>query len=304
MRPPIDPTFLFLLISSLACGGQGTGAPNDHGGASTGASGSANGNSSGAHGASSAGDTSGNVTSPGVIAVLGTPCSPPAALACAGHAQKVTLICNARAWTYASSCRSGENCDSRPGANQGICLAIDPLCASTSPGSTVCADSTTAVQCGPDLVSDSPAGKCVTQACVAGACTGVCSPGATVCMTDKQLVTCNDSGQWGAAATCPNGCFGGSSAAGGSPVMMGTAAAHCGACVPNARQCMFGGSICGPNGEWPSDYNPGGCFSGNPNGGGGGSAIGGSTGSSSGDSTGSFNDGGTGSNSGRPNDGG
>ena len=252
MRPPVDPTFLFLLISSLACGGQGTGAPNDHGGASTGASGSANGNSSGAHGASSAGDTSGNVTSPGVIAVLGTPCSPPAALACAGHAQKVTLICNARAWTYASSCRSGENCDSRPGANQGICVAIDPLCASTSPGSTVCADSTTAVQCGPDLVSDSPAGKCVTQACVAGACTGVCNPGATVCMTDTQVATCNDSGQWGAAATCPNGCFGGASAGsrlgtGGSPAMMGTTSAHCGVCVPNAMTCT---QICGPSGEW------------------------------------------------------
>ncbi|HEV3192211.1 MAG TPA: hypothetical protein VGY54_16980 [Polyangiaceae bacterium] len=291
MRLPIDRVFFLLLMSSFACGGQSTRSPTDHGSSGLG---SASGNSSGATGAGStyggsdlatgaSGNTSGNVTSPGVIAVLGTRCSPPGALACAGHAQKVTLVCGASVWTYASSCRSGENCDSRPGTNQGICLAIDPLCASKSPGNTVCADGTTMVECGPDLVSDSPAGKCVTQACIAGACTGVCSPGATMCMTDKEVATCNESGQWGAAVTCPNGCFVGASAGSGAAgAAMGTAGAHCGACVPNARQCMFGGSICGPNGEWPSSYNMYGC-AGNPNG---------SAGNANGGGTGSPNDGG------------
>jgi hypothetical protein len=325
MRLPIDAVFVLLSMSSLACAGQETRSPMDYGGSGSGsASGNASGNSGGPAGASAAnggsgvatgasGNTSGNVTSPGVIAVLGTACSPPGALACAGHAQKVTLVCGASVWTYASSCQSGQNCDSRPGTNQGICVAIDPLCASASPGRTVCADAADVVQCGPDLVSDSPAGRCVTQACVAGACTGVCSPGATECMSDKQVATCNENGQWGAAATCPNGCFGAASAgsivAGGTPAI-GTPGGHCGACLPGAMQCMFGGAICGPNGEWGSGY-PAGC-AGSPNGGGAGSANGGSicgpqggylagcAGSPNGGGAGSANGGSTGS----PNDGG
>jgi len=107
----MNPVFFLLVMCFFACGGQRSSTNHGSSSASS-ASGSASGNSSGTAGAGStyggsgiatgaSGNTNGNVTSPGVTAVLGTPCAPPGALACAGHAQKVTLVCGASAWNYA-----------------------------------------------------------------------------------------------------------------------------------------------------------------------------------------------------------
>jgi hypothetical protein len=44
---------------------------------------------------------------------------------------------------------------------------------------------------------------CVGQACVNGACTGVCAPNSTECSSSTQIQTCTSSGQWGnAVAAC------------------------------------------------------------------------------------------------------
>jgi hypothetical protein len=137
----------------------------------------------------------------GDVGVLGSACSAPGELACAGNAQKVALICNGDDWALASVCPSSQNCDSTPGSNQGTCTTIDPLCANASPGNHVCSSSTTVVECGPDLVSDSPVETCNNQACVDGTCTGVCSPGATQCSGDA-VETCEANGQWSAAVPC------------------------------------------------------------------------------------------------------
>ena len=139
----------------------------------------------------------------GAVGVLGSSCSSPGTLACGGYAQKVTLICSGGVWTYTSTCPSGQNCDSTPGSNQGTCAMLDPPCTSVSPGTSVCGSSTTVVQCGPDLVSHSPVQTCTNQACVSGACTGVCTPGATQC-SGNGVETCSSSGQWGSTVACPS----------------------------------------------------------------------------------------------------
>jgi hypothetical protein len=88
---------------------------------------------------------------------------------------------------------------------------------------------------------------CTLQACVSGACTGVCTPGTTNCMSDAQVQTCDPHGQWGPATTCPAACVN---------VSCG------GVCKPAATQgCSYwndscacedyyGSQTCGSNGQW------------------------------------------------------
>jgi hypothetical protein len=89
------------------------------------------------------------------------------------------------------------------------------------------------------------------MACVSGACTGTCAPGATMCVSESDFETCGTNGQWGAQQLCPNeacvnnGCTG--------------------VCSPGAFQCV--GSQpqqCQSDGTW-GDSGPactGGCTSG------------------------------------------
>ena len=160
----------------------------------------------------------------GALGVLGCPCSSPGQLACNGNAQKVTLICNAGTWTYSQTCPVGDNCNSGSGLNQGLCLAIDPLCASAVPGQNVCSNATTVVQCGPDLVSDLPVETCTNQTCVSGACAGVCGPTQVNC-NGQQPQTCSSTGTWdnSGAACVDEACLNG---------------ACTGVCVPNALRCI------------------------------------------------------------------
>jgi len=187
----------------------------------------------------------------GAIGTLGCPCSTAGEPACNGNAQKLTLLCTGGVWVPDGTCASGQLCDSQPGANQGTCQPIDPPCTNATPGQDICSNAMTAVQCGPDLVSDSPVATCTNQACVSGACAGVCTPGATQCMSDTQVQTCSTTGQW-VTTTCSDACVNG---ADGGPGNCG------GVCMPGATQgcsrwdvgcgCDVGGSqTCGSNGQW------------------------------------------------------
>ena len=158
------------------------------------------------------GDGSGGATCPdgsaGAPPAVGCACAQAGQLACNGSAQRQTLFCSGGLWTLRSTCPSGENCDSRVSAAQGTCAAIDPTCMNARPGDTVCSGPTTAVQCGPDLVSETPVATCSNQACVGGACTGVCTPNTTQC-SGTGVQTCEMDGQWHATTTCSETCSGG-----------------------------------------------------------------------------------------------
>jgi hypothetical protein len=148
----------------------------------------------------------------GAVGTLGCPCSPPAALACNGNAQKDTLVCSGGTWANNGTCGSGQLCDSQSGVNQGICQPIDPPCVSATPAEIVCSNSVTVVQCGPDLVSDSPIQTCMNQVCVSGACTGVCTPGTMQCCSYEGCTgcqvwqSCGSNGQWGSCGPATPPC--------------------------------------------------------------------------------------------------
>jgi formylglycine-generating enzyme len=141
----------------------------------------------------------------GATSGVGCPCTQGGQLACNGNAQKQTLICNGGVWSLRSTCPAGQNCDSRFGGSAGTCATIDVTCMGAKPGQAVCSSPTTAVQCGPDLVSDTPLATCSDQACVNGACGGACVPNATQCSGDT-LQTCGVDGKWHDAMTCAESC--------------------------------------------------------------------------------------------------
>jgi hypothetical protein len=173
----------------------------------------------------------------GAVAVLGSVCASPAALACAGNAQKVTLLCNGGAWTVNQTCPSGQNCDSAPGPNQGTCASIDPLCADAGPGATSCSSPSQVLICGPDLLSHSSSMCASTTTCVAGACTGVCGPSQTQC-SGTDIQTCDSSGQWGSPMTCY------ASEPAATAVIGQTCQAGVCACPSGDEECCTGGEDC------------------------------------------------------------
>src|SRR5277367_6775072 len=121
----------------------------------------------GRDGAVLSGDDGGVVTcadEDGGVGVPGCPCSVASPTGCNGHAQGQRLICSDGTWTAGPVCELGNNCDSRPGNGQGTCAAIDPNCAHASPGQAICVGESV-VQCGPDLVSETPVTTCMNQAC-------------------------------------------------------------------------------------------------------------------------------------------
>jgi hypothetical protein len=147
-------------------------------------------------------------TGSGAVAAVGCPCTTPAALACAGNAQKVTLICDGGAWALHATCAAGQNCDSAVGANQGTCAAIDSACAGATAGTLACGSTTQVVVCDVDLVSTTPQTTCSGQTCLAGACSGTCTAGTVCasCSNGEQTTagTCDDTGacQPGTVAPC------------------------------------------------------------------------------------------------------
>ena len=161
-----------------------------------------------------AGVDTGNECAPsgsGAVGTLGCPCASAGDLACNGNAQKVSLICSAGTWRQEGpTCPMGQLCDTQGALNHGTCQPIDPTCAHATPGQNVCSSATTAVECGPDLVSETPSMSCLQPA-------PLCNAGACACPTGYTVAN---------GACCPaaqTGC-------GGSCVDERTDKAHCGAC--------------------------------------------------------------------------
>jgi formylglycine-generating enzyme len=148
--------------------------------------------------------TSGADASAVATGTAGCPCLA-GELACNGNAQSETLTCTGGTWTVRTMCPAGENCDSRVGNTQGTCAPLDTTCMGATPGQAVCSTPTTAVQCGPDLVSDTPIATCSNQACVNGACGGMCVPNARQC-SGNGVETCGADGQWHATMACSESC--------------------------------------------------------------------------------------------------
>jgi formylglycine-generating enzyme required for sulfatase activity len=183
---------------------------------------------------SGSGGTAGLDGGPSSIAVLGEPCSTVGELACAGHAQKLVLICDPKShtWTGLQSCSGKQLCDSSPGTNQGSCQDPVPVCIGQKPGARVC-DANRQVECGPDLLTatttDCP------NVCEDGMCTGACKPQAVRCDGNVPQ-TCSAAGAWQDGPPCPYVC----------------AQGECtGVCAPDAKQCN--GNVpqsCSDTGQW------------------------------------------------------
>src|SRR5258708_34104679 len=94
--------------------------------------------------ATDAGDDSATVT-------LGTACSTPGALACAGHAQKLQLLCDGTKWNSNGVCSGQQICDTRPGPTAGS--RQDPIGASVgqAAGASFC-NAAVRQTCRPDLL--------------------------------------------------------------------------------------------------------------------------------------------------------
>ncbi len=155
------------------------------------------------------GDDGGSCTpgdaSTGATSGVGCPCTQEGQLACNGNAQNQTLECRSGAWALRTTCAAGQNCDSRVGTGQGTCAAIDPTCMNATPNQAICSNATTAVQCGPDLVSETPLATCSNQACVNGTCAGMCVPNETECFGNG-FQTCGADGGWQKATACAQAC--------------------------------------------------------------------------------------------------
>jgi len=89
---------------------------------------------------------------------LGAPCTQAGLLGCAGHAQKLQLLCDGTKWVSNGVCPDQKLCDTRPGPTLGSCQDPDPRCIGRSPGETYC-DGATRITCGPDLL-DGKASTC------------------------------------------------------------------------------------------------------------------------------------------------
>jgi formylglycine-generating enzyme required for sulfatase activity len=83
---------------------------------------------------------------------LGGPCSTAGELDCAGHAQKLMLLCDGTKWVSNGVCPDQKLCDTSPDPKKGSCQDPIPACIGQKPGAYVC-DGADRHQCGPDLVT-------------------------------------------------------------------------------------------------------------------------------------------------------
>ncbi len=129
--------------------------------ASAGGAGTSNGGAS--NGGSGLGGAGGDLTDGGggqgadagdgsAIGELGAPCDKNGALACAGHAQKLQLVCSGGVWTTMGACINELLCDTTPGPSAGSCQQPAAECAGTVPGAAFCQGGDRKV-CGPDLTT-------------------------------------------------------------------------------------------------------------------------------------------------------
>jgi hypothetical protein len=170
-----------------ATGGAGAG---DSGGVSGGGAGSSQGGAGQAGGGAGQSGAAGNGTA-GMVGVLGTPCSPPGALACAGNYQKLSVLCGGDGeWEPNQTCAADQYCDSTPGQNVGLCQPIAEGC-EAGPGAYCSADEQRIVTCGPDAVTKSEE-----------SCDGACHRG--VCRDDREA--CPNWDQYDYGVPCAKDC--------------------------------------------------------------------------------------------------
>ncbi len=171
----------------------------------------------------------------GAVGTIGAACGTPSALACAGHAQKLALVCDPGSgkWTALQSCSGQQLCDTRVGATQGSCQEPAPPCLGKAPGDKVC-QTGASVECGPDLLTTST--TACPFACAAGACVGSCTPGTRRC-TGATPEVCDAKGSWKGEAPCAYVC---------------TGSGQCtGECTPDAKECADNAPrSCDANGTW------------------------------------------------------
>jgi hypothetical protein len=180
----------------------------------------------GAGGTSGAGGSGGSTGE--AIATLGDPCSKPGELACAGHAQKLMLVCDGSKWASNGVCSGMQICDTRPGLTAGSCQDPVPLCVGHQPGEGVC-DGANRIVCGPDLLTSTSV-MCASEAlCKLGSgdqC-GVCMDGQFQCDGANLEKCAPDHLAWGFQAACA------------SAQLCDAAGAKCNpaVCSPNQHHC-------------------------------------------------------------------
>jgi hypothetical protein len=171
--------------------GQTGGSVSQSGGASPGGSGTATGGlaeaggtalqgGEGGGGAASGGTTSAAGASPGTggvtlpepeVGTVGTECSEPGALQCAGTHQRVVVTCNGDGeWEAFETCPVGQYCDTRPGETLGSCQEPVAECVGKEPGETVCRNASVLV-CGVDTLTTELVADCP-EVCSGGQCSG------------------------------------------------------------------------------------------------------------------------------------
>ena len=195
------------LLLAIACGGssspEGTKPiPESGGGTSRGGDapepvGMSGGNSDASEGGTSqsaGGESSGEggmPTSSTIEPTLGDDCRKPGALACAGHHQKISLICSSdRIWEKNETCAAGQFCDAASGPDLGICKTPEADCAARQPGDLFCTgtNSKDAAKCDADGLVAELVGHC-TDRCVDGKCTQFACPSNLIDSCNPSCVT-------------------------------------------------------------------------------------------------------------------
>jgi formylglycine-generating enzyme len=158
-----------------------------------GTSGEGPGPTAGAAGSGAEGGLGGAASaSTSAIRELGDGCALEGQYACAGHAQRVQLICERGAFVESGICGPTERCDTAAGAT-GLCQPVVAECVGHGPGDVVCRGSER-IACGADLVTSESLETC-SGGCVNGDCTE-CVPGAEPFCELNTVHACSELGTW------------------------------------------------------------------------------------------------------------
>ena len=134
----------------------------------------------------------GGPASTGAIRELGDACAIEGQYACAGHAQRVQLVCKAGTFVKYGVCAPTERCDTESGAT-GLCQPVVAECLGHGPGDVVCRGSER-IACGVDLVTSESLESC-SGGCLSGQCTE-CAPGAEPTCELNSVRACSELGTW------------------------------------------------------------------------------------------------------------
>jgi hypothetical protein len=172
--------------------GLADGGSNNEAGKATGGSGHAGGNVSESGGSSSsAGGTApagGSSATASDVGAVGTVCTKPGALSCAGTAQRVVTVCASDGlWDAIDTCAADEVCDSRPGDTHATCQVPTPECDGQAASYRFC-DEAVVLECDPDGIAQEV--ETCAERCRNGACVEAAEP--DPCPTGEDWVNCAD----------------------------------------------------------------------------------------------------------------